>query len=112
VPTVRLKAKQCDEPIYATPLQLKSVAEADLADRTFLSHPGYSETNIYRGEVRRTFSHLARVLSRNPLTPYKLDYFVRFYAPSDCVIDDQAYVEWAGMILAMGAAPPNRAQGG
>jgi hypothetical protein len=102
VPTVRLRAKQCDKPIYATPLPLRSVAEVELADRTYLNRRGYGSTNVYRGQVRETFSHFARVLARNPLTPHGLDYFVRFYAPMECAIDDQAYVEWAGMILAMG----------
>jgi hypothetical protein len=64
VPTVRLVTKQCDAPIYATPLKLRSVAEADLADRAYLG-PGYGATNVYRGQVRLTFSHLARVLARN-----------------------------------------------
>jgi hypothetical protein len=105
VPSVRLKASQCGEPVYATPLELKSVAQVDLADRAYLSHSGYGATNVYRGEVHPTFSHIARILARNPLTPYKLDYFVRFYAPSGCAIDDRAYVEWAGMILALGTAP-------
>jgi hypothetical protein len=112
VPSVRLKARQCDQPIYATPLQLRSVAEAELADRAYLGRPGYSATNVYRGQVHQTFSHFARVLARNPLTPYRLDYFVRFYAPSDCVVDDHAYVEWAAMILAMGTTSPRPSQGG
>jgi hypothetical protein len=106
VPSVRLKTKQCDEPIYAAPLQLRSIAAVELADRAYLHHPGYGSTNVYRGQVRQTFSHLARVLARNPLTPYRLDYFIRFYTPSDCVIDNQAYIEWAGMILAAGTAAP------
>ena len=58
VPTVRLVTRQCDAPIYATPLKLRSVAEADLADRSYLG-PGYGATNVYRGQVRQTFSHLA-----------------------------------------------------
>ena len=45
------------------------------------------------------------------LTPYRLDYFIRFYVPSDCAIDDQAYIEWAEMILAMGTASPGSDQG-
>jgi hypothetical protein len=110
VPTVRLVTRQCDAPIYATPLKLRSVAEADLADRAYLG-PGYGATNVYRGQVRQTFSHLARVLARNPLTPYRLDYFVRFYAPSGCVIDDQAYIEWAAIILSMGTTSPRPSQG-
>ena len=101
-PTVRLRTKQCGEPIYAAPLQLRAVAEVDLADRAYLGRPGYDATKVYRGHVRKTFSHFARVLARNPLTPFRLDYFARFYAPSDCVIDDHIYLEWAGMILAMG----------
>lgn len=112
VPTVRLRSKQCDKPIYATPLPLRSVAEVELADRTYLDRPGYGATNVYRGQVRQTFSHFARVLARNPLTPHGLEYFVRFYAPSDCVIDDHAYVEWADMILAMGTTSPRPSQGG
>jgi hypothetical protein len=56
-------------------------------------------TNVYHKQIRRTFSHFDRVLARNPLTPYNLDYFLRFYSPSDCVIDEQAYVEWADGIL-------------
>ena len=111
VPSVRLRAKQCDEPVFAAPLQLRSVAEAELADRTYLGHRGYGATNVYRGQVRQTFSHLARVLARNPLTPFRLDYFVRFYTPSDCAIDDRAYVEWAGMILDMGTTSPRSGQG-
>jgi hypothetical protein len=111
IPSVRLKTEQCGEPIYAAPLQLRSVAEVELADRAYLDHPGYGATNVYRGQVRQTFSHLARVLARNPLTPYRLDYFVRFYTPSDCAIDDRAYVEWAGMILDMGTTSPRSGQG-
>ena len=111
VPSIRLRTKQCDEPIYAAPLQLRSVADVELADRAYLDHRGYGSTNVYRGQVRQTFSHLARVLARNPLTPYKLDYFIRFYAPSDCAIDDQAYIEWADMILAMGTASSGSGQG-
>jgi hypothetical protein len=91
---------------------VRSVAVVELADRVYLDRPGYGVTNVYRGKVRQTFSHFARVLARIQLTPDKFDSFVRFYAPSGCVIDDQAYVEWAGMILAMGAAPQNPAQGG
>jgi hypothetical protein len=105
VPTVRLKAKQCAEPIYVVPMQLRAVAEPELADRTYLDRVGYSATNVYQGEVRHTFSHLERVLARNPLTPFRLDYFVRFYAPPGCAIDDEAYVEWAGLILAAGTTP-------
>jgi hypothetical protein len=112
VPSVRLVTRQCDAPIYATPLKLRSVAEADLADRVYLGRPGYGATNVYRGQVRQSFSHLARVLARNPLTPYRLDYFVRFYAPSSCVIDDQAYIEWAGAIPAMGTTSTGPSQGG
>lgn len=112
VPGVRLRTKQCGEPIYAAPLQLKSVAEVEIADRAYLDRPGYGVTNVYRGQVHQTFSHFARILARNPLTPYRLDYFIRFYAPSDCVIDDQAYVEWAEMILAMGTTSPRSGQGG
>ena len=122
VPSVRLKTKQCDEPIYAAPLQLRSVAEVELADLAYLGRPGYSATNVYRGQVRRTFSHFARVLAgtlsqlaralaRKPLAS-NIDYFVRFYAPSDCVIDDQTYAEWAGMILAMATTSPRPSQGG
>ena len=81
-PTVRLRTKQCGEPNYAAPLQLRAVAEADLADRAYLGRPGYDATKVYRGHVRKTFSHFARVLAGNPLTPFRLDYFARFYAPS------------------------------
>jgi hypothetical protein len=111
VPSVRLRTEQCDQPIYAAPLKLRSVAEVELADRAYLDHPGNGSTNVYRGQVRQTFSHLARVLARNPLTPYRLDYFVRFYPPSDCAIDNEAYIEWAEMILAMGTASPGSGQG-
>lgn len=111
VASVRLRTTKCGEPIYAAPLQLRAVAEVDLADRAYLGRPGYDATNVYRGQVRKTFSHLARVLSRSPLTPFRLDYFVRFYAPAGCVIDDQAYVEWAGGILALGTKSPHPGQG-
>lgn len=111
VPSIRLRTKQCDEPIYAAPLQLRSVADVELADRAYLDHRGYGSTNVYRGQVRQTFSHLARVLARNPLMPYQLDYFIRFYVPSDCAIDDQTYIEWADKILAMGTASPGSGQG-
>ena len=111
VPSIRLRTKQCGEPIYAAPLKLRSVADVELADRAYLDHRGYGSTNVYRGQVRRTFSHLARVLARNPLTPYRLDYFIRFYVPSDCAIDDHAYIEWAEMILAMGTASSGSGRG-
>lgn len=83
----------------------------ELADRAYLDHPGNGSTHVYRGQVRQTFSHLARVPARNPLTPYRLDCFVRFYPPSDCAIDNEAYIEWAEMILAMGTASPGSGQG-
>jgi hypothetical protein len=101
VPGLRLRVEQCGEPIYAAPIELKAVAFVEAADRGYLAYPGYATTNVYHGQIRQTFSHLARVLARNPLTPYNLDYFVRFYSPADCVIDDQAYVEWADRILAL-----------
>ncbi len=109
VPGVRLRAGQCDEPVFAAPIELKAVAFAEAADRGYLSHPGYSTTNVYHGQVRKTFSHLARVFARNPLTPYALDYFVRFYTPSHCLLDDQAYVEWAKALLdrAIRPSPPS-----
>ena len=111
ISSVRLRANECDKPVYAAPLRLRSVAEVELADRVYLDHRGYASTNVYRGQVRQTFSHLARVLARNPLTPYRLDYFVRFYAPSGCAIDTQAYIEWAEMILTMGTASLGSGQG-
>jgi hypothetical protein len=99
VRTVRLEAKQCGKPIYAAPLRLRAVAEVEVADRAYLGRPGYGVTNVYEGQVRQSFSHLARALARNPLTPGASDYYIRFYAPSDCAIDDRDYVEWAGKIL-------------
>ena len=111
VPSIRLRTKQCIEPIYAAPMKLRSVADVELADRAYLDHRGYGSTNVYRGQMRQTFSHFARVLARNPLTPYRLDYFIRFYVPSDCAIDDQAYIEWAEMILARGTTSPGSGQG-
>jgi hypothetical protein len=103
---VRLRVEQCAEPIYAAPIELKAVAFVEAADRGYLSHPGYSTTNVYHGQVRQTFSHLARVFARNPLTPYNLDYFIRFSTPSSCALDDQAYVEWADRILGLAIRPP------
>ncbi len=111
VPSIRLKTAQCNEPVYAAPMKLRSVADVELADRAYLDHQGYRSTNVYRGQVRQTFSHLARVLARNPFAPYRLDYFVRFYAPADCAIDDQAYIEWAEMIFANGTASFGSGQG-
>ena len=105
VPGVRLRAERCGEPIYATPIELKAVAFVEAADHGYLSHPGYSTTNVYHGRVRQTFSHLARVFARNPLTPYNLDYFIRFYVPPNCAIDDQAYVDWANRILDLTIKP-------
>ncbi len=105
VPAVRLRVERCAEPIYATPIELKAVAYVEAADDGYLSHVGYSTTNVYHGQVRRTFSHLARVLARNPLTPYNLDYFVRFYFPSTCVLEDEAYVDWANRILDLAIKP-------
>jgi hypothetical protein len=96
---VKLRVEQCGQPIYAVPIELKAVAFVEAADRGYLGHPGYAVTNVYHKQIRRTFSHFDRVLARNPLTPYNLDYFLRFYSPSDCVIDEQAYVEWADGIL-------------
>lgn len=110
VPSVRLRTIHCGEPIFAAPMQLRAVAEVDLADRAYLGRPGYDATNVYRDEVRKTFSHLARVLARSPLTPFRLDYFVRFYAPSNCAIDDHDYVEWAQRILALGTKSPQPGQ--
>jgi hypothetical protein len=112
VPSVRLRTKQCREPIYAVPMSLIAVADVELADRAYLDRPGYAATNVYHGQVRQTFSHFARAFARNPLAPYRREFFVRFYAPSGCAIDDQAYVEWAGMILAMGTPSPSSGQGG
>jgi hypothetical protein len=33
IATIRLRTKQCGEPIYAAPLQLRAVSEVELADR-------------------------------------------------------------------------------
>jgi hypothetical protein len=107
---LRLRVKQCGEPIYAAPIELKAVAFVEAADRGYLNHPGYGVTNVYHGQVRQNFSHLARVLARNPLTPYNLDYFIRFYSPSDCAVDDQAYVEWADRILSLAIKPSSSAE--
>jgi hypothetical protein len=111
VAAVRLRAEQCAEPIYAAPIELKAVAFVEAADRGYLGHPGYSTTNVYHGRVRPTFSHLARLFARNPLTPYNLDYFIRFYFPSNCVLDDQAYVDWANRILDLAVRPSRPAVG-
>ncbi|HSV01343.1 MAG TPA: hypothetical protein VLI91_14680 [Roseiarcus sp.] len=105
VPGVRLRAEPCAEPIYAAPIELKAVAFVEAADDGYLGHPGYSTTNVYHGRVRQTFSHLARVLARNPLTPYNLDYFIRFYVPPNCALDDEAYVDWATRILDLTIKP-------
>ena len=107
---VRLRVERCSEPIYATPIELKAVAFVAAADRGYLRNRGYVTTNVYHRKVRQTFSHLARVFARNPLTPYNLDYFIRFYTPSDCVVDDQAYVEWADMILSLAIKPTRSAE--
>ncbi len=111
IPSIRLKTAQCGEPIYAAPLPLRAVAAVELADREYLSHPGYAVRDVFHGQVRPAFSYFARVLARNPLTSTRVDYFIRFYAPSGCAIDDRAYVEWAGMILAPGTASPPTGQG-
>lgn len=105
VEAVRLRTTLCDKPVYAAPLELKAVALVELADNAYLENPGYEATSVYHGEVRKSFSHLARVLARNPLTPYSIDYFVRFYAPSGCAIGDEAYIEWAQLILTLGTKP-------
>jgi hypothetical protein len=109
---IRMRVEQCGQPIYAVPIELKAVALVEASDRGYLGDRGYALTNVYHGQVRRPFSHLDRVLARNPLTPYRLDYFVRFYSPSNCVIDEQAYVEWADKILSLATKPPRSAERG
>jgi hypothetical protein len=101
VPSMRLRTTACAEPIYAAPIELKAVAAANAADRSYLGRAGYASTNVYRGQVRPIFSHLSRVLARNPLVPYSTDYFVRFYYPADCAIGDGAFIDWAARILAL-----------
>ena len=105
VASVRLKSPACAGPVYAAPIELKAVAFVELADRAYLAHPGYTTTNVYRGRMRPTFSHFERVLARNPLIPYGVDYFVRFYTPPGCAIGDRAYVEWANLILDLAIRP-------
>jgi hypothetical protein len=107
-PSVRLRVSQCVDPIFVTAMPLKSVAVAEFTDRAYLDHPGYTATSVYRGKVRPHFSHFFRLFARNPLEPYNLDtgYFVRFYAPANCVIDTQAYVEWARLILPLASKQP------
>jgi hypothetical protein len=105
IASVRLKVKPCAEPIFAAPIELKAVASVELADSAYLRRPGYATTNVYHGRVRKTFSHFDRVLARNPLTPYSLDYFIRFYTPADCVVADETYIDWADRILALATKP-------
>ena len=99
--SIRLRPGQCNEPVFAVPIPLTSVVVPDLADRAYGNIPGYTIINVYNGRVRGEFSRLPRLLARGLLGIHKVGaaVFVRFYAPTNCEIQNESFVRWADTIL-------------
>jgi hypothetical protein len=99
---LRLRLKQCSEPVFAVPIPLMAVATPELADQRFLNSPHYYRFDVYDEKVWKELSYVSRVI-----TPYLIvtrnlldrNIFVRFYAPKDCNVPDTSYVGWADTIL-------------
>jgi hypothetical protein len=100
-PSLQLRLTGCSEPVYAMPLQLTAVSIPADADQVYAGFPHYASTDVYRGQVRQNFSHLSRVIARGFVDTYNLEtgYYVRFYAPTDCGIREDDFVELTRAIL-------------
>jgi hypothetical protein len=101
IPGLRLRLKQCEEPIFAVPLTLTSATGASLADRGYRKPAAYLSTDVYRGQIRKDFSHFSRLIAYLSESP-NFDggyFFVRFSAPTNCHVESEAYIGWAGTIL-------------
>ena len=104
---LRLRRKQCRAPVIAVPMSLTAATTPDLADRAYGKRAGYAQVNVYEGKLYGDFSRLRRLVARAilALSDKQSSYFVRFYAPADCSVSDDAYVAWAEAILNFGIAP-------
>jgi hypothetical protein len=104
---LRLRLEPCGEPIFAAPMLLTDVTTTEVADRAYRKSPAYLSTDVYRGQIRKEFSHFSRLIARSLLETYNLEggYFVRFYAPADCRVENTSYIEWAEAILKAGSEP-------
>jgi hypothetical protein len=98
---LRLRLKQCRAPVIAAPMPLTAVSTSDLADRAYGKLDGYAKVDVYDGRSYADFSRLRRLVARAilALSDTESGYFVRFYAPADCRLSDDAYVAWAKQIL-------------
>jgi hypothetical protein len=102
---LRLKLKQCEEPVIAAPMLLTAVAGCQVADRAYRTSPAILSTDVYHGRIRKGFTHFSRLIARGILDAYNGDdrYFVRFYAAEDCHVENAAYLDWAEAILSPGS---------
>ena len=105
VPGVRLRTRQCNEPIFAVPILLIAVAVPEVSDRAYGSIPGYGKKDVYSGQVHGELSRFSKLFKRSFLETYNVgaSYFVRFYAPANCEIANETYVRWADAILTPGS---------
>ena len=104
---LRLRRDQCGDPIFAVPMLLTAATITQVADRVYKKSPAYLSTDVYRGQIHKEFSHLSRLIARGLLETYNLEggYFVRFYAPADCHVENTSYIQWAEAILKAGFEP-------
>jgi hypothetical protein len=98
---LRLRMTQCHGPVFALPLSLTAVTGAEIADRAYGKLYGYGKADVYQGKAYRGFSRFRRLIARSLVEYYHSDsnFFVRFYAPIDCNLPDDAYVTCAKSIL-------------
>jgi hypothetical protein len=87
------------------PIEILSPTAPQIADSAYRRMPCYHSTDVYRGQIRKDFSHLAKVASyvaaRASVDARNIDinYFFRAYAPSRCDIGPEAYIGWVTAIF-------------
>ena len=103
--SLRLRPRQCSDPVFAVPLLLTNVAIPDIADRAYRTNSGYRTVDVYKGRVLGEFSYFSRLIARSLLETYDAPagYYVRFYAPANCEIRSKSFVQWADTILMLGS---------
>lgn len=106
---LRLGAPDCGRPVFAYPMLLTSVTITQVADSLYL-RTAYRSLDVYRGAVRARFSRFERLLAHVAAGNASANrgYFVRFYAPTECLLPDEAYSTASQAILALGAADARR----
>lgn len=104
ISAVRLRLKQCRNPVFAAPMLLNAVAVPEIADQIYRK-PTYDRVDVYKGKLYRGFSRLSRIVSLIFLDSYnsQAGFFVRFYSPADCNIRRDSYIAWADLILKLGS---------